>query len=105
CLGLKNLRNTYFLNSVSQFLTYTECLDAYFLDVGNVKRFHVTGFCALCAMQRHVRTALQAPGRIAAPSLKLWRAHRFHLRQEISALAGSSLRNERSHISCHCQKS
>ncbi|CAN6822793.1 unnamed protein product [Brassica oleracea] len=24
-------------------------------------------------MQRHVRTALQAPGRIAAPSLKLWR--------------------------------
>ncbi|KAH0893103.1 hypothetical protein HID58_055532, partial [Brassica napus] len=80
CLGLKNLRNTYFLNSVSQFLTYTECLDAYFLDVGNVKRcmlhleaVHVTGFCALCAMQRHVRTALQAPGRIAAPSLKLWR--------------------------------
>ncbi|WZZ32696.1 hypothetical protein YC2023_016097 [Brassica napus] len=29
------------------------------------------------------------------------RAHRFHLRQEISALAGSSLRNER----CQCQKS
>ncbi|KAL0678175.1 hypothetical protein Bca4012_006156 [Brassica carinata] len=23
--------------------------------------------------ERHVRTALQAPGRIAAPSLKLWR--------------------------------
>ncbi|KAH0857597.1 hypothetical protein HID58_085858 [Brassica napus] len=58
-------------------------------------------------MQRHVRTTLQAPGRIAAPSLKLWRAHRFHLRPpcRISALAGSSLRNERSHISCHWQKS
>ncbi|KAF2614510.1 hypothetical protein F2Q70_00012538 [Brassica cretica] len=72
-LGLKNLGNTYFLNSVLQFLTYTECLDAYFLDVSNVKRFHVTGFCALCAMQRHVRTTLQASGGIAAPSLKLRR--------------------------------
>ncbi|CAN7027251.1 unnamed protein product, partial [Brassica oleracea var. botrytis] len=106
-LGLKNLGNTYFLNSVSQFLTYTECLDAYFLDVGNVKSFHVTGFCALCAMQRHVRTALQAHGRIAAPSLKLWRYTFviFCKINTISALAGSSLRNERSHISCHCQKS
>nr|VDD58170.1 unnamed protein product [Brassica oleracea] len=64
------------------YWTYTECLDAYFLDVGNVKRFHVTGFCAL------------------SPSLKLRRAHRFHLWQEISVLAGSSLRNEM----CHCQK-
>ncbi|KAH0862461.1 hypothetical protein HID58_079672, partial [Brassica napus] len=72
-LGLKNLGNTYFLNSVLQFLTYTEFLDAYFLDVSNVKRFHVTGFCALCAMQRHVRTTLQASGGIAAPSLKLRR--------------------------------
>ncbi|KAF3512363.1 hypothetical protein F2Q69_00008012 [Brassica cretica] len=52
-------------------------------------------------MVRHVRTTLQASGGIAAPSLKLRRAHRFHLRQEISALAGSSLRNERSHISFH----
>ncbi|KAF2617533.1 hypothetical protein F2Q68_00041965 [Brassica cretica] len=75
-LGLKNLGNTYFLNSVSQFLTYTKCLDAYFLDVGNVKRFHVTGFFALCAIQRHVRTAPQAPGRTAAPSLKLMRRMR-----------------------------
>ncbi|KAG2277196.1 hypothetical protein Bca4012_042530 [Brassica carinata] len=81
-------------------------------------------------MQRHVRTALQAHGRIAAPSLKLWRdalhgdtincTSMRHVRQygshpelidftfgqrRISALAGSSLRNERSHISCHCQKS
>ncbi|CAN6857139.1 unnamed protein product [Brassica oleracea] len=59
-------------------------------------------------MQRHVRTALQAPGRIAAPSLKLWRSLFVLFYKQRSALypaAGSSLRNERSHISCHCQKS
>ena len=27
----------------------------------------VAGFCALCAMQRHVRTALQSTGRSVAP--------------------------------------
>ncbi|KAH0865637.1 hypothetical protein HID58_082848, partial [Brassica napus] len=92
-LGLKNLGNTYFLN-----YTYTECLDAYFLDVGNVKRFHVTGFCALCAIQRHrcssrryYKLYIYA---LCTSVLFSSRAHRFHLWQEISVLAGSSLRNE-----------
>ncbi|CAN7029325.1 unnamed protein product [Brassica rapa subsp. trilocularis] len=103
------------MNSISQCLQYTECLDAYLQDVGNVKRcshenVHVAaGFCALCAMQRHVRTAVQVPG-TKIFGLKLTRytfvifSHRFHLWQEIPALAGSSSRNEGSHISCHCQK-
>ncbi|CAH8386430.1 unnamed protein product [Eruca vesicaria subsp. sativa] len=65
--GLENLGNTCFLNSVLQCLTYTEPLAAYLQDVGHEKRCHVAGFCALCAMQKHVRTALQATGRILAP--------------------------------------
>ncbi|KAJ4911130.1 Ubiquitin carboxyl-terminal hydrolase 23 [Raphanus sativus] len=65
--GLENLGNTCFLNSVVQCLTYTEPLAAYLQDVGHEKRCHVAGFCALCAMQKHVRIALQASGRIVAP--------------------------------------
>ncbi|KAG2310832.1 hypothetical protein Bca52824_022389 [Brassica carinata] len=65
--GLENLGNTCFLNSVVQCLTYTEPLAAYLQDVGHEKRCHVAGFCALCAMQKHVRLALQASGRIVAP--------------------------------------
>ncbi|CAF2130422.1 unnamed protein product [Brassica napus] len=96
-LGLKNLANTYFLNSLSQFLTYTKCLDAYFLDVGNVKRFHVTRFCALCATQRHVRTALQAPGRIAAPSLNL-RRYTFRLHGDTINCTSMRMRGATSHV-------
>ena len=73
-----------------QCLTYTEPLAAYLQDVGHgrrcklllrcfaglvksytiVKTFvvgHMAGFCALCAMQKHVRLALQASGKIVAP--------------------------------------
>ncbi|KAF8047383.1 hypothetical protein N665_3069s0004 [Sinapis alba] len=62
-----NLGNTCFLNYVVQCLTYTEPLAAYLQDVGHEKHCHVAGFCALCAMQKHVRLALQASGRIVAP--------------------------------------
>ncbi|KAF8093823.1 hypothetical protein N665_0377s0033 [Sinapis alba] len=65
--GLENIGNTCFLNSVLQCLTYTEPLAAYLQDVGHEKRCRVAGFCALCAMQKHVRSALQATGRIVAP--------------------------------------
>ncbi|KAG2240894.1 hypothetical protein Bca52824_097004 [Brassica carinata] len=65
--GLENLGNTCYLNSVLQCLTYTEPLAAYLQDVGHEKRCRVAGFCALCAMQKHVRNALQATGKILAP--------------------------------------
>ncbi|KAL0735036.1 hypothetical protein Bca4012_011246 [Brassica carinata] len=65
--GLENLGNTCYLNSVLQCLTYTEPLAAYLQDVAHEQRCRVAGFCALCAMQRHVRNALQATGKILAP--------------------------------------
>ncbi|CDY55010.1 BnaA10g29360D [Brassica napus] len=65
--GLENLGNTCYLNSVLQCLTYTEPLAAYLQDVAHEQRCRVAGFCALCAMQRHVRTALQSTGRSVAP--------------------------------------
>ncbi|CDY57464.1 BnaC09g33510D [Brassica napus] len=65
--GLENLGNTCYLNSVLQCLTYTEPLAAYLQDVAHEQRCRVAGFCALCAMQRHVRTALQSTGRSLAP--------------------------------------
>ncbi|CAF2113779.1 unnamed protein product [Brassica oleracea] len=68
------------------YWTYTECLDAYFLDVGN-----------RCSSRRYYKLYIYA---LCTSVLFSSRAHRFHLWQEISVLAGSSLRNEM----CHCQK-
>ncbi|XP_022754516.1 ubiquitin carboxyl-terminal hydrolase 23-like isoform X2 [Durio zibethinus] len=66
--GLQNLGNTCFLNSVLQCLTYTEPLVAYLQSGKHQNSCRVAGFCALCAIQKHVSRALQSTGRILAPN-------------------------------------
>ncbi|KAJ1258316.1 hypothetical protein BS78_10G066300 [Paspalum vaginatum] len=67
--GLQNLGNTCYLNSVLQCLTYTEPFAAYLQSGKHKSSCRTSGFCALCALQNHVKVALQSTGKIVTPSL------------------------------------
>ncbi|KAG8093786.1 hypothetical protein GUJ93_ZPchr0012g21054 [Zizania palustris] len=66
--GLQNLGNTCYLNSVLQCLTYTEPFAAYLQSGKHKSSCRTAGFCALCALQNHVKSALQSTGKIVIPS-------------------------------------
>ncbi|KAG6739853.1 hypothetical protein POTOM_057468 [Populus tomentosa] len=55
------------LSQFSSGLTYTEPLAAYLHGVKHQNSCHVAGFCALCAIQKHVSRALQSSGRSLVP--------------------------------------
>ncbi|XP_062220580.1 uncharacterized protein LOC133919988 isoform X2 [Phragmites australis] len=67
--GLHNLGNTCYLNSVLQCLTYTEPFVAYLQSGKHKSSCRTAGFCALCALQNHVKCALQSTGKILTPML------------------------------------
>ncbi|CAL5056221.1 unnamed protein product [Urochloa decumbens] len=67
--GLYNLGNTCYLNSVLQCLTYTEPFVAYLQSSKHASSCRASGFCALCALQNHVTSALRSTGKIISPML------------------------------------
>jgi hypothetical protein len=59
--GLMNGMNTCFLNSVLECLTYTPPLAQQLLKEEHQASCRMDGFCALCAMELHVRRSLKDP--------------------------------------------
>ncbi|KAF9662750.1 hypothetical protein SADUNF_Sadunf18G0086700 [Salix dunnii] len=72
CMILENLGKRCFLKSLffeelHNISSWLVCIDFQALPVLTVNFGHVAGFCALCAIQKHVSRALQSSGRSLVP--------------------------------------
>ncbi|XP_076459651.1 uncharacterized protein LOC143292880 [Babylonia areolata] len=85
--GLINMGNTCFMNSSLQCLTYTPPLFNYCLSDEHPKTCKQVGFCLMCTMRQHVKTALHHSGSAFRPNsflhkLKFIAKHFRYGRQE-----------------------
>ncbi|XP_042683688.1 ubiquitin carboxyl-terminal hydrolase 42 [Centrocercus urophasianus] len=57
-VGLYNLGNTCFINSILQCLTYTPPLANYMLSLEHTQSCNCQGFCMMCSMETHINRVL-----------------------------------------------
>ncbi|KAL8587837.1 hypothetical protein ACOMHN_021055 [Nucella lapillus] len=85
--GLMNLGNTCFLNATLQCLAYTPALANYCLSDQHTRTCNQHGFCMMCTMIQHIKTALNHSGSAFKPNSVLYKLkyiakHFRHGRQE-----------------------
>nr|XP_010598278.1 ubiquitin carboxyl-terminal hydrolase 17-like protein 6 [Loxodonta africana] len=89
--GLRNMRNTCYVNAALQCLTYTPSLADYMLSREHAASCGQQGYCVLCAMQDHITRALSHPGDVMEPSHALARGLHRHQQEDAHEFLMSSL--------------